>query len=56
MVVEGRDPAAYVAALEALSEDADHREEMIDKGWARARQFTWQRTATQTAEVYKTFL
>src|SRR6266545_1987482 len=53
VVVEGRDPAAYVEALEALSEDADHREEMIDKGWARARQFTWQRTATQTAEVYK---
>src|SRR6266540_4294733 len=49
VVVEGRDPAAYVEALEALSEDTERREELIDKGWARARQFTWQKTAEQTA-------
>src|SRR6266581_2538391 len=56
LVVEGRDPAAYVEALETLSEDTDRREELIDKGWARARGFTWQRTAEQTAGVYKEFL
>src|SRR5258705_400961 len=56
VVVEGRDPAAYVEALEALSEDTDRREELIDKGWARARHFTWQRTATQTGDVYREFL
>src|SRR6266487_2089596 len=56
LVVEGRDPAAYVEALETLSEDTDRREELIDKGWARARTFTWQRTATQTADVYRSFL
>ena len=53
IVVEGRDPAAYMQALEGLSEDSDEREELIEKGWARARQFTWQRTAALTAEVYK---
>ena len=53
IVVEGRDPAAYMQALERLSEDSDEREELIEKGWARARQFTWQRTAALTAEVYK---
>src|SRR5256885_4140560 len=53
LVVEGRDPAAYVHALETLSEDADERYDLIRKGWARARQFTWQRTASMTAEVYK---
>jgi glycosyltransferase involved in cell wall biosynthesis len=52
IVVEGRDPAAYISALERLGED-DEREELIEKGWARARQFTWQRTAALTAEVYK---
>ena len=56
VVVEGRDPAAYVQALDDLSEDDERREELIQKGWARAREFTWQRTATQTAEVYKGFL
>jgi glycosyltransferase involved in cell wall biosynthesis len=52
LVVEGRDPGAYVQALERL-DDADEREELIQKGWSRARQFTWQRTAAMTAEVYK---
>jgi len=52
LVVEGRDPAAYVEALERL-DDSDEREDLIQKGWERARQFTWQKTATLTAEVYK---
>ena len=56
VVVEGRDPASYVQALDELSEDADRREDLIDKGWARARQFTWQKTAEQTAGVYREFL
>jgi glycosyltransferase involved in cell wall biosynthesis len=53
VVVEGRDPGDYVHALERLSDDTDEREELIQRGWARARQFTWQKTATLTAEVYK---
>jgi len=52
VVVEGRDPGAYVQALERL-DDPDEREELVEKGWARARQFTWQKTAALTAEVYK---
>jgi len=53
VVVEGRDPSDYVHALERL-DDADEREELIQRGWARARQFTWQKTAALTAAVYKT--
>ena len=56
VVVEGRDPAAYVQALDELSEDADRREELIEKGWTRARQFTWQKTAESTAKVYREHL
>src|SRR5258705_9987656 len=37
VVVEGRDPGDYVQALERL-DDADEREELVQKGWARARQ------------------
>ncbi|MGE5802701.1 MAG: glycosyltransferase family 4 protein [Gemmatimonadota bacterium] len=55
VVVEGRDPGDYVHALERL-DDADEREELIQRGWARARQFTWQKTATLTAAVYRTLL
>lgn len=53
VVVEGRDPAAYVHALESLSADVAEREELIQRGWARARTFTWQRTAAMTAAVYR---
>jgi len=52
VVVEGRDPGDYVHALERL-DDAEEREELVEKGWARAQQFTWQKTAVLTAEVYK---
>src|SRR5207247_291932 len=45
VVVEGRDPGAYVAALESLSDDPLRREELVEGGRARARTFTWQRTA-----------
>lgn len=55
VVVEGRDPGDYVHALERL-DDADEREELIQQGWARARQFTWQKTAALTASVYKSLL
>src|SRR5436309_164891 len=52
VVVEGRDPGDYVHALERL-EDPEEREDVIQRGWARARQFTWQKTAALTAGVYK---
>jgi glycosyltransferase involved in cell wall biosynthesis len=52
VVVEGRDPAGYVQALEALSDDPDERDALIGRGFARARQFTWQKTAEGTAKVY----
>ena len=52
VVVEGRDPGDYVQAIERL-DDPDEREELIQRGWARARQFTWQKTALLTAQVYK---
>jgi glycosyltransferase involved in cell wall biosynthesis len=55
VIVEGRDPAAYVQALVELSEDQDRREAMIALGMARAEEFTWRRTAERTAEVYRTF-
>ena len=56
VIVEGRDPAAYVQALVELSEDQDRREALIALGMHRAEGFTWRRTAEQTAEVYRKFL
>jgi len=54
--VEGRDPAAYVAALEQLSDDATRQEELVERGQGRARRFTWQKTAELTADVYRSLI
>ena len=56
VVVEGRDPTAYVQALEALSDDPAHMELLIARGRVRAREFSWQKTAERTAEVYRQLL
>ncbi len=56
VVVEGRDPTAYVQALEALSDDPEQRDSMIARGRMRAREFSWQQTALLTAEVYRKLL
>src|SRR5438309_431919 len=56
VVVEGRDPAAYVQALESLSDDPGRMELLIARGRVRAREFSWQKTAERTAEVYRTLL
>jgi glycosyltransferase involved in cell wall biosynthesis len=53
VIVEGRDPAAYADALVELSDDQDRREAL---GMARAEEFTWKRTAEETANVYRAFL
>jgi glycosyltransferase involved in cell wall biosynthesis len=55
-VVESRDAAAYVEVLRELAADPDAREALIDAGHRRAREFTWQRTAERTAEVYRELL
>ncbi len=56
VVVEGRDPGAYVAALEGLSDDPSRQEALVERGRARAREFNWQKTAERTAQVYRTLL
>jgi glycosyltransferase involved in cell wall biosynthesis len=53
VVVERRDAGAFVEAILSLSEDDDHRDLLIERGRARARTFSWQKTAERTAGVYR---
>jgi glycosyltransferase involved in cell wall biosynthesis len=57
----GGDAAAYVnphsveeiaAKVRQIADDGNVREEMTQRGRARARRFTWQSTAGQTLDVY----
>jgi glycosyltransferase involved in cell wall biosynthesis len=56
VVVEGRDATAYVDAIRKLAEDEDRRELLVERGRARARSFTWQKTAQSTAANYRELL
>src|SRR5437660_5963373 len=53
IVVEGRDPGAYVSALTELADHEGRREILVERGRARARVYTWQKTAEETAAVYR---
>ena len=56
VIVDSRDPAAYVEAVVELAGDEDGRDILVDKARRRAAEFTWQRTAERTAAVYRELL
>jgi glycosyltransferase involved in cell wall biosynthesis len=55
-VVPVGDPDAWATALEKVIGDAAFRADLVVKGRRRAAQFTWARTARETAEVYQACL
>lgn len=54
LLVPPRDEAALHRALVELVADADLRADLRARGVVRAADFSWQRTATQTVNVYRT--
>ncbi|MGH7700499.1 MAG: glycosyltransferase family 4 protein, partial [Gemmatimonadales bacterium] len=56
VIVDSRDPGAYVEAVLELAGDEEGREMLVEKGRLRAREFTWRSTAERTAELYQVFL
>ncbi len=52
ILVDSRDVAAWHVALARLLVDVGLREELKQRGLRRAAEFTWQRTARQTLDVY----
>ena len=53
MLFDPHDPHELATALLAVTCDADVRRNLVERGLARAREFTWQRTARQTLDVLK---
>lgn len=56
LLVDPEQPARLADAVQALLQDAPLREQLRQRGLARAAQFTWEATAQRTAEVYRTLL
>ncbi len=52
ILLEPDDPDAWATALEQVLTDTTRREEMIAAGYLQARQFTWERTAELTLNLY----
>ncbi len=53
VLVEPTDPLAIAAAIQSLVMDEERRRMLAQAGRERARQFTWERTARETAAVYR---
>jgi glycosyltransferase involved in cell wall biosynthesis len=53
LLVDPRDANALAERLRAVLRDESLRQELRSKGLARAAQFSWERTARETAAVYR---
>jgi glycosyltransferase involved in cell wall biosynthesis len=53
ILVDPLDVEAIAAAIERALDDTSLRETLVQKGLARAAQFSWERTAKATLRVYE---
>jgi glycosyltransferase involved in cell wall biosynthesis len=53
LLVDPDDPAEVADAIETLITDRPRRDELRERGLARAAEFSWERTATETLRVYE---
>jgi glycosyltransferase involved in cell wall biosynthesis len=56
LTVNPADAGAFAGAVERVMADVDLRRDLRARGLQRAAQFTWERTARQTMEVYASVL
>jgi glycosyltransferase involved in cell wall biosynthesis len=56
VLLDPDDEGAWIAAIERLLEDGPHRARLRDAGLGRARDFSWRRTAEETARVYRALI
>ena len=56
IMVDPRDSAALAAAIQKVILDNDLREEMIRKGLKKAENFSWEKTAKETTQIYNKVL
>jgi alpha-1,3-rhamnosyl/mannosyltransferase len=53
VLVDPKDTDEIAAGIEKILDDTTLRESLIQKGQARAAQFSWERTARETLRVYE---
>ncbi|MGG6270193.1 glycosyltransferase family 4 protein [Leptolyngbya sp. AN03gr2] len=55
LLIDPYDEAAIANAMKAIITDSQLRQQLRQKGLDRASQFSWQKTASQTAEILKQY-
>lgn len=53
VLADATDPDAFASAMAGVLTDAGKRAELRERGFVRARQFTWDRCAAETLTVYR---
>jgi glycosyltransferase involved in cell wall biosynthesis len=53
LLADARNPDEFASAMARLLEDSDLREDFRQKGFARVREFSWERCAAETVAVYR---
>ncbi|PSB06680.1 glycosyl transferase group 1 [Pleurocapsa sp. CCALA 161] len=53
VLVEPTDVAAITEAVLRINRDRDFRQDLIDRGFARIKEFSWKKTAEKTAQLYE---
>jgi glycosyltransferase involved in cell wall biosynthesis len=56
VLVDPYDESSITEAMVSLAADKELKERLIGKGLARAKEFSWERTAQKTLEIYKKVL
>ena len=53
VLVEPTDVAAITEAVLRINRDQNFRQNLINLGFARIKEFTWKKTAEKTAQLYE---
>jgi glycosyltransferase involved in cell wall biosynthesis len=56
LLVDPQDPGAIAAAMATALTDADLRRDLVHRGLARARRFTWEQAGREVAALYRRLL
>ncbi|PMB00055.1 glycosyl transferase group 1, partial [Fischerella thermalis CCMEE 5328] len=56
ILVEPLDVSAMVEAIQQIQQDSSYHQQLIERGRVRAKEFTWEKAASQVAEVYESLV
>jgi glycosyltransferase involved in cell wall biosynthesis len=56
ILVEPLDVQAMVEAIQRIQQDSNYHQQLIERGLVRVKNFTWEKAASQVAEVYESLL